>query len=255
MQNVAERKIAMFTVQELKSLNELEMLVYQYVMEHRSAVPYMRIRELATEAHVSTTTVLHFCKKMGCEGFSQFKWKLKEEVGNNTRDRDIPDSLSELQTFFWRVGTPAYQERLERAAAMIARTERIFMVGIGNSGSIASYGARYFSNLGKFSLCVSDPFYPITLTDCTNAAALVFSVSGEPKEIIKIAQDLHQRHCALIAVTSVESSTLAQLCDLTLPYYTTMRRSTPENYDFTSQIPAVYLLESVARRVHNRLNE
>lgn len=54
----------MFTAQALKSLNELEMLVYQYVMEHRFAVPYMRIRELATETHVSTT-VLRFCKKMG----------------------------------------------------------------------------------------------------------------------------------------------------------------------------------------------
>ena len=96
----------MFTAQELKSLNELEMLVYQYVTEHRSAVPYMRIRELATEAHVSTTTVLHFCKKMGCEGFSQFKWKLKEENGIDTQDKDIPDALNELQTFFWRVGTP-----------------------------------------------------------------------------------------------------------------------------------------------------
>lgn len=200
----------MFTAQALKSLNELEMLVYQYVMEHRFAVPYMRIRELATEAHVSTTTVLHFCKKMGCEGFSQFKWKLKEEGGTNARDKDIPDSLSELQTFFWRVGTPAYQEKLENAAVIIARMERIFMVGIGNSGGIASYGARYFSNLGKFALCVSDPFYPITL---------------------------------------------AQFCDLTLPYYATMRRSEAENYDYSSQIQAVYLLESLARRVHNRLNE
>ena len=104
----------MFTAQELKSLNELEMLVYQYVTEHRSAVPYMRIRELATEAHVSTTTVLHFCKKMGCEGFSQFKWKLKEENGIDTQDKDIPDALNELQTFFWRVGTPAYREKLEQ---------------------------------------------------------------------------------------------------------------------------------------------
>ena len=200
----------MFTAQALKSLNELEMLVYQYVMEHRSAVPYMRIRELATEAHVSTTTVLHFCKKMGCEGFSQFKWTLKEEGGTNARDKDIPDSLSELQTFFWRVGTPAYQEKLENAVAIIARMERIFMVGIGNSGSIASYSARYFSNLGKFALCVSDPFYP---------------------------------------------STLAQFCDLTLPYYATMRLRAAENYDYSSQIQAVYLLESLARRVHNRLNE
>ena len=151
-----------------------------------------------------------FLQKDGCEGFSQFKWKLKEEGGTNARDKDIPDSLSELQTFFWRVGTPAYQEKLENAAAIIARMERIFMVGIGNSGSIASYGARYFSNLGKFALCVSDPFYPITL---------------------------------------------ARFCDLTLPYYTTMRRSEAENYDYSSQIPAVYLLESLARRVHNRLNE
>lgn len=183
------------------------------------------------------------------------KWKLKEEGGTNARDKDIPDSVSELQTFFWRVGTPAYQEKLENAAAIIARMERIFMVGIGNSGSIASYGARYFSNLGKFALCVSDPFYPITLADCTNAAALVFSVSGEPKEVIKLAQDLRQRHCVLIAITANEASTLAQFCDLTLPYYTTMRRSEAENYDYSSQIPAVYLLESLARRVHNRLNE
>ena len=37
----------LFTVQQIKSLNELEMLVYQYTIEHPSTVPYMRIRELA----------------------------------------------------------------------------------------------------------------------------------------------------------------------------------------------------------------
>ena len=245
----------MFTVQQLKSLNELEMLVYQYVTAHRTAVPYMRIRELANEAHVSTTTVLHFCKKMGCEGYAQFKWKLKEEDGTAARLDEIPDALNELQTFLWRVGTPAYQEKLEAAAAIVARAERVFMVGIGNSGSIASYGARYFSNLGKFALSVSDPFYPITLADCTNAAALVFSVSGETREVLKLAQDLKARNCVLIAVTATESNTLAQLCDMVLPYYTSLRRSEEENYDFSSQIPSVYLLESLARRVHNRLNE
>ena len=59
----------------------------------------------------------------------------------------------------------------------------------------------------------------------------------------------------LMAVTANESCTLTQVCDLSLPYYTTIRRSGAENYDLTSQIPAVYLLESLARRVHNRLNE
>lgn len=43
----------MFTSEQVKSLNGLELGVYQYVIQHQAAVPYMRIRELAAEAHVS----------------------------------------------------------------------------------------------------------------------------------------------------------------------------------------------------------
>ena len=244
----------MFTAQELKSLNELEMLVYQYVTEHRSAVPYMRIRELATEAHVSTTTVLHFCKKMGCDGYAEFKWKLKEQVGTPRIDA-IDDALTELQAFFRRVDTPAYQDLLDEAAALIAKAERVFMIGIGNSGSIAEYGARYFSNMGKFALSVSDPFYPITVSNNITMAAVLLSVSGETKEVLRVAQQLKGRNCSLIAITCSDESSLAKLADFTLPYFTPLRRNKTENYDFTSQIPALYLLESISRRVYNRLLE
>lgn len=153
----------LFTPQQIKSLNELELLVYQYIIEYPNTVPFMRIRELAAEAHVSTTTVLHFCKKVGCDGYAQFKWKLKEQAGSAQGSR-LPDTLGELQNFLWKVGTPEYDAALDEAAGMIARAERVFLVGIGNSGSMAEYGARYLSNLGKFALGVTDPFYPITVT-------------------------------------------------------------------------------------------
>ena len=57
----------MFGVDQVKALNDLEMLVYGYVMKYPEKVRYMRIRELASEAHVSTSTILRFCKKMGFE--------------------------------------------------------------------------------------------------------------------------------------------------------------------------------------------
>lgn len=57
--------MGVFSIQQLQELNELEMEVYQYIIQHQNAIPYMRIRELAAEAHVSTTTVLRFCRKMG----------------------------------------------------------------------------------------------------------------------------------------------------------------------------------------------
>lgn len=68
----------MFTAEKIQSLNELELEVYGYIMQHKNAISYMRIREVATEAHVSTTTVLRFCKKIGCDGYAEFKLKMKE---------------------------------------------------------------------------------------------------------------------------------------------------------------------------------
>lgn len=53
----------MFKPQEVQSLNDLELEVYNYVISNYEKVMYMRIRELADAVHVSTTTILHFCKK------------------------------------------------------------------------------------------------------------------------------------------------------------------------------------------------
>ena len=244
----------LFDPQQIASLNELELLVYRYIMEHPNTVPFMRIRELAAEAHVSTTTVLHFCKKLGCDGYAQFKWKLKEETGAG-QDTRLPDTLSELQAFLRRAATPEYDAALDEAAGMIARAERVFLVGIGNSGSMAEYGARYFSNLGKFALSVTDPYYPITVTPHVTMTAVMLSVSGETKQVLRLARQLKAQQCRLVALTCSPQSTLAQLCDLTLPYYATAHRVGTEKYDLTSQLPALYLLEVLAHRVYNRMLE
>ena len=68
----------MFTHEEIQSLNDLEMSVYNYIIKNKQKVSYMKIRELADEAHVSTTTILCMCKKFGCEGYSEFKLKFKQ---------------------------------------------------------------------------------------------------------------------------------------------------------------------------------
>ena len=244
----------LFDEQQVQSLNELEMLVYQYIASHCDTVPFMRIRELAAEARVSTTTVLHFCKKMGCDGYAQFKWKLKEQTGTN-QEPHLPDNTAELQNFLWRAGTPEYDAALDEAAGMIACAERVFLVGIGNSGSMAEYGARYLSNLGKFALSVTDPFYPITITPNTTIVAVVLSVSGETSQVLNLARQLKAKGTGLIAITSSDQSTLAKISDITLPYQATIHRLTRENYDLTSQMPVMYLLEALARRVYNRILE
>ena len=66
----------MFNYEKIRNLNELEISIYNFVVGHPEEVADMTIRELAQELHLSSTTILRFCNKMGCEGYSEFKYQL-----------------------------------------------------------------------------------------------------------------------------------------------------------------------------------
>ncbi len=97
----------MFSVEEIKSFNELELSIYNYVITNLQAVQYMKIRELAENTHVSTTSILRFCKKLNCDGYSEFRVYIKEYNKRNRKKRSV--DCSELihflqQTFFFKFG-------------------------------------------------------------------------------------------------------------------------------------------------------
>ncbi len=243
----------MFTAEKIQSLNELELEVYGYIMQHKNAIAYMRIREVATEAHVSTATVLHFCKKMGCDGYAEFKLKMKE-YNKQKSIHKISENLSEIKAFFERLETEKFQSKLEAAAAMIAKMERVLFTGIGTSGHIGQYEARCFTNIGKFSLCISDPYCPINMQETENTVVIVLSVSGETGQTIKIVNALKRCNCKIISITNTESCTISKLSDINISYYITMHQD-EEHTDYTSQVPAVSIIESLSNKIRNRLIE
>ncbi|SQA99586.1 SIS domain [Cedecea neteri] len=76
---------------------------------------------------------------------------------------------------------------IDHAIDIICSSERIIFVGAGTSGALAKYGARFFSNVGKFSNHIDDPYFPVTNDMARNALAIVLSVSGETEEILRFA--------------------------------------------------------------------
>ena len=100
---------AMLTIEQLKSMNELEMEIYEYIMHHKEQVLHMKIRELADEVHVSTTTILRFCKKAGCNGFAEFKIKFQLYLQKNETLRSDHD-ISLMLDFFHKINQPSFYE-------------------------------------------------------------------------------------------------------------------------------------------------
>src|SRR6266498_1726083 len=127
----------MFNYEIIQSLNDLELSLYRYIMKNMGKVIYMRIRELADEAHVSTTTILRFCKKVNCEGYSEFKIKLKMNIEENKNNKLNNDELD---------------KKLNILCDLIKKASNVIFIGAGTSGVLCKYAARYFSSIGKFAM-------------------------------------------------------------------------------------------------------
>ncbi len=72
-------------------------------------------------------------------------------------------------SFFKSVNNDEFDQLLEQAVDIILSSERIIFVGAGTSGALAKYGARFFSNVGKFSNHIDDPYFPVTNDMARNA--------------------------------------------------------------------------------------
>lgn len=236
----------MFSYEVLNSFNDLEMMVYTYVMEHKKEVKYMTIRALAEAVHVSTSTVLRFCKKTGCDGYSEFRVKFKMYL-EEEKEKQPETDLDELRRFFESCQSPACEEAVSRVAQEIKKAEHLIFLGIGTSGILGKYGARFFSNMGKYSQYLEDPYYPLG-ADRENTVVIALSVSGETHEVIRQAAQFKERHCRLISITNKAGSTLGKMSDFNLNYYVS-ERLVKDEYNITTQVPVLFLLESLGRRL------
>ncbi len=234
----------MFDYEKIKSLNELEISVYNYIVKHKEEVRYMTIRELSEAVHVSTSTILRFCKKLGCHGYTEFRVMYKlylEEEKRKARVNEIDD----IMHFFQITETDHFQHTLQEVKRIIQEAESLIFIGIGTSGILGKYGARYFSNLDKFSQYIEDPYYPIS-RDRKDTIVIALSVSGETLEVIELVERFLEHNCRVVSITNRASCTLAKISDFNLSYYVT-EELVKEQYNITTQIPVLHILETIGR--------
>ena len=143
---------------------DMEMLVYDYIMKNKNVVKYMTVRELADEVHVSTATVMRFCRKAGFDGYSEFKVKFKMYLEEETKkNKKNNEDVKEIQEYFYKIGSGIHQKELDEIAQVVRQADQVIFIGLGTSGILGKYGARFFSNLRKFSQYIEDPYFPCLL--------------------------------------------------------------------------------------------
>lgn len=237
----------MFSYDEVQKFNETEIMIYKYIISNIEKVPYMTIRELANDIHISTSTFLRFCNKNGCDGYSEFKKAVNDEI-NTLRKQPPLEDLQELNLFFQRANSSAFERKMAYAVETIRNSDYLIFIGNGSSGTLAKYGARLFSNMGKFSVGLEDTFYPIETYSYTNTVIVALSESGETKGLIDMVRQFQQKRCAVLSITNAVTSTLAKISDWSFSYDMKELRVNGD-YNATTQVPTLFILEALARRI------
>lgn len=237
----------MFSYNKIQNLNELELSLYNYIMKNSDKIIYMRIRELANEAHVSTTTILRFCKKLDCEGFSEFKLKFKMYLEEGSK-KELADNTYMIIDFLKKAQGSDYSNKIDEVCGEISKSDNVIFIGIGFSGVLAKYSARYFSAIGINAVYIDDPFYPIQVKSAEKYVAIAFSVSGETPTVIEHMNSIKRKGGTIISITNNEDSTLSKISDINIGYYVQQERT--EDKDITTQIPALYIVETIGRRLY-----
>lgn len=248
----------MLKYEQTQSLNELELNVYNYILQHKNDIANMSIRELAKASHVSTSTVYNFLKKSGSDGFIEFKLKLKMSLETQQEHmaaigfNAILDALIKIET------EKQKEKQIEKAVNMLKDADSIIFTGTGQSAILSKYASIYFANLDIHTQYMGDAYYRIpTNNKMLKIVIVVISQSGENQEIIYRMEKYKDRGIEVIAITNTEDNTVAKLSNVVITY------NVPEQIYYehkplgdtpirtTTQVPVMYILEKLA----NKLNE
>lgn len=188
------------------------------------------IIELAEKADVSPPTVTRFCRRLGCESFSDFKVQLARTsyVGmrylqpepKSSNPADVAqDIITKAQNALFLLHRSLDLAAIEEAAAKLARAGMIYAFGSGgNSSMIANELQNRLFRFGLRVTASSDHGMQLMLTAAAKPTEVIIgsSFSGRNAELVRSFSLARSMKITTIALTQ-SNSPVAQSADIVIP--------------------------------------
>lgn len=248
----------LFTYERVQRLNDLEFDVYSTILTLGEKVLTMKIRTLAEEAHVSTTVILNFCRKVDCKGWTAFKTKFEGYLRDNQKQIvTISQPITDYFEMFEQ--DKEKQNTVDTIVASICGSRKVIFVGAGTSGVLAKYAALYLSSMGKPAQYIDSPYYSIPDEDYGQTIVIALSVSGETRSVINRLSRFKALNATLISFTNTDNNTITKMVDISVTYHVPeeefdiVEAIDPIHVTMTTQLPVLHLIETISKKVYQEI--
>jgi DNA-binding MurR/RpiR family transcriptional regulator len=243
--------------------------IIKYVLENGDNVLEMSINELAKETYTSNSAIIRLCKKLGVQGFRNFKIEYAQELEKYRNNKSYVDvnypfhmlenpkeiandiatlTISTIDVCLKEIDT----RNLYQISKVIVDSEKILYYAMGDSKIRANSFENKLQKIGIYMIdtyAKSDSFpyaYYATDKDC----ALFVSYSSSNKEYIDYARILKTKGITVITITANPQSVLAKLSDY-LIVFPDLEDPIDSIATFYSQIAIEYILNVLYSLIYN----
>lgn len=221
-----------------------------------SEIIYLSISDLAARLKVADATLVRFCKKLGYNGFQDFKLHLSQEVAvfqSNVADStpkrialQMVDAINETSRSI------RYDECLQIADLMI-NSGKVCAFGVGNSSITAMEITNVLARIGLTVTYTPDSHLQAMITSnlTSNDTVILISVSGSTKDIIDVAEIAKQNGVNIVVITCYDHSPLAKYADHIL--FSTRREAAYEGGSVSTIVSISYIINVLYNAIYERL--
>lgn len=211
------------------TLSGLDRKLAQFALENVDTVVNSSIIELAEKVGVSPPTVTRFCRRLGCQGFSDFKVQLakmtyvgmrylKPEVPTETPEEVAEDIISKAQNALFQLHRQLDLVAIDKAAQLLRDAEFIQAFGTsGNSAMIVNELHNRLFRLGCRINASNDHNMNAMLIAAAQPGTVVFgsSFTGRDTGLVHCLELARQRAIPTIVITQ-SASPVADAADLAI---------------------------------------
>lgn len=244
-----------------KDFSKSEEVIAEFIIHLGEDLKDYSARAIAKETYTSPATVLNLCKKVGVDGFHNFKAEYLKEMEYidrqfGTIDANIPfepgDTIYKVAN---KLGS-LYEETvkdtlsllhhdlLQKAIQVILKSEDIHVYSFGTALNIAESFKEKMMKIGKNVYITNNLNYQRYEINCLSKrdCVIFISYSGETNAIIDMARTCVYKQIPFITMTSYGENTLSSLSDYNL-YISTRENLTHNIANFNSNLSINFLLD------------
>lgn len=207
------------------SFTYTENKIIEYITKNKDELNNLTINELAKVTFTSNAAIIRMCKKLGFDGFRNFRIQLLKEMESekyvtNTIDFTSPFYEKETTDKIINNISSLYKEsidiitsginfsEIEKISECINSCKRLFVFAYGDTRITAMNFINKMIKINKYPIIATENYEEEVMCNnvCTYDCVLFISYSGDKNLNSEYLKILKKKKCCIITITSNEES-------------------------------------------------